>query len=128
MTLLGAITSLCHPLTTLQDQHTVAGQRKLEAIITFFNLLYGNHDRYGHCFLALRHYIPNLDKISGMISASYSGGGVNYAAMSAKLEPSESINAATIVADNMMMAFYFFNTHWIGWYTYYSPHMGLTAY
>lgn len=58
-------------------------------------------------FLALRHYIPDLDKISGMISASYSGGGVNYAAMSAKLEPSESINAATIVADNMMMAFYF---------------------
>ena len=58
-------------------------------------------------FLALRHYIPELDKVSGMISASYSGGGVNYAAMSAKLAPSESINAATIVADNMMMAFYF---------------------
>lgn len=58
-------------------------------------------------FLALRRYIPELDKVSGMISASYSGGGVNYAAMSAKLEPSESINAATIVADNMMMAFYF---------------------
>ena len=58
-------------------------------------------------FLALRHYIPELDKVSGMISASYSGGGVNYAAMSAKLTPSESINAATIVADNMMMAFYF---------------------
>ena len=58
-------------------------------------------------FLSLRHYIPELDKVSGMISASYSGGGVNYAAMSAKLEPSESINAATIVADNMMMAFYF---------------------
>ena len=58
-------------------------------------------------FMALRHYIPELDKVSGMISASYSGGGVNYAAMSAKLAPSESINAATIVADNMMMAVYF---------------------
>ena len=58
-------------------------------------------------FIALRHYIPELDKVSGMISASYSGGGVNYAAMSAKLGPSESINAATIVADNMMMAVYF---------------------
>lgn len=58
-------------------------------------------------FMALRRYIPELDKISGMISASYTGGGVNYAAMSAKLEPSESINAATIVADNMMMACYF---------------------
>nr|WP_241878307.1 DUF819 family protein [Psychrobacter sp. PraFG1]UNK04761.1 DUF819 family protein [Psychrobacter sp. PraFG1] len=58
-------------------------------------------------FLVLRNYIPELDKISGMISASYSGGGVNYAAMSAKLAPTESINAATIVADNMMMATYF---------------------
>lgn len=58
-------------------------------------------------FMALRHYIPELDKVSGMISASYSGGGVNYAAMSAKLAPSESINAATIVADNMMMTVYF---------------------
>lgn len=58
-------------------------------------------------FLALRHHIPELDKVSGMIAASYTGGGVNYAAMSAKLEPSESINAATIVADNMMMACYF---------------------
>lgn len=58
-------------------------------------------------FMTLRKYIPELDKVSGMISASYSGGGVNYAAMSAKLAPSESINAATIVADNMMMACYF---------------------
>ncbi len=58
-------------------------------------------------FMTLRQYIPELDKVSGMISASYSGGGVNYAAMSAKLAPSESINAATIVADNMMMACYF---------------------
>lgn len=58
-------------------------------------------------FLVLHNYIPELDKISGIISASYSGGGVNYAAMSAKLSPTESINAATIVADNMMMATYF---------------------
>ena len=58
-------------------------------------------------FTTLRHYIPELDKVSGMISASYTGGGVNYAAMAAKLEPSQSINAATIVADNMMMACYF---------------------
>ena len=58
-------------------------------------------------FTTLRHYIPELDKVSGMISASYTGGGVNYAAMAAKLEPSQSITAATIVADNMMMACYF---------------------
>lgn len=58
-------------------------------------------------FLMLRHHIPELDKISGMISASYTGGGVNFAAMAAKLQPSDSMKAATIVADNLMMACYF---------------------
>lgn len=58
-------------------------------------------------FLMLRHHIPELDKIAGMISASYTGGGVNFAAMAAKLQPSDSMKAATIVADNLMMACYF---------------------
>lgn len=43
-----------------------------------------------------------------MISASYTGGGVNFAAMSAKLNPAKDVIAATIVADNLMMACYFF--------------------
>lgn len=59
-------------------------------------------------FSLLRAYIPELDKIAGMISASYTGGGVNFAAMTAKLEPSQSMTAATIVADNLMMACFFF--------------------
>ena len=58
-------------------------------------------------FLMLRDYIPELDKITGMIAASYTGGGVNFAAMAAKLQPSDSMKAATIVADNLMMACYF---------------------
>lgn len=58
-------------------------------------------------FLLLRNHIPELDKIAGMISASYTGGGVNFAAMAAKLQPSDSMKAATIVADNLMMACYF---------------------
>lgn len=62
--------------------------------VVAFNLLKGN--------------IPELDKIAGIISASYTGGGVNFAAMTARLEPSETIMAATIVADNLMMASYFF--------------------
>ena len=59
-------------------------------------------------FFMLKDHIPELDKITGMISASYTGGGVNFAAMTARLEPSKDITAATIVADNLMMACYFF--------------------
>lgn len=58
-------------------------------------------------FRIFKAYIPELDKISGMISASYTGGGVNFVAMAAKLEPSKSMVASTIVADNFMMAAYF---------------------
>ncbi|SFN35531.1 DUF819 domain-containing protein [Xenorhabdus japonica] len=58
-------------------------------------------------FWLFKAYIPELDKISGMISASYTGGGVNFAAMAAKLETSQSMVASTIVADHFMMAAYF---------------------
>lgn len=59
-------------------------------------------------FFMLKDHIPELGKITGIISASYTGGGVNFAAMTARLEPSKDITAATIVADNLMMACYFF--------------------
>ena len=59
-------------------------------------------------FFMLKDHIPELSKITGMISASYTGGGVNFAAMTARLEPSKDITAATIVADNLMMSCYFF--------------------
>jgi len=58
-------------------------------------------------FLLLKDHIPYLDKISGIISASYIGGGVNFAAMAAKFEPPGNIVSATVVADNLMMAIFF---------------------
>lgn len=59
-------------------------------------------------FALLHDHIPELDKLSGMMAASYTGGGVNFAAMTAKLNPSKSMTAAAIVADNLMMACFFF--------------------
>lgn len=58
-------------------------------------------------FFTFKNWIPELDKISGMIGASYIGGGVNFAAMTAKLEPTKDMIASTIVADNLIMALYF---------------------
>jgi uncharacterized membrane protein len=58
-------------------------------------------------FFLLKDHIPVLDKIGAMLSASYIGGGVNFAAMAAKFEaPGEMVSAA-VVADNLMMAIYF---------------------
>lgn len=58
-------------------------------------------------FFILKEYIPYLDKIGAMMSASYVGGGVNFAAMAAKFETPGEMVSATIVADNLMMALYF---------------------
>ena len=58
-------------------------------------------------FFLLKDTIPYLDRIGGMMSASYVGGGVNFAAMTAKFAAPEDLVSATVVADNLMMALVF---------------------
>lgn len=58
-------------------------------------------------FLSLRNFIPHLDKITAMMTGSYTGGGVNFAAMSSKFKTPSELVSATTVADNMMMAMFF---------------------
>lgn len=58
-------------------------------------------------FLTLHQWIPFLSKIGAMMTGSYIGGGVNFAALSSKFEtPSDMISSA-VVADNSVMALYF---------------------
>ncbi|KAF1680161.1 DUF819 family protein [Bacillus sp. SKDU12] len=59
-------------------------------------------------FFIFKQHIPYLDKIGGMISASYIGGGVNFAALAAKFETPGEYVSATVVADHFMMALLFF--------------------
>src|SRR5690625_1009662 len=58
-------------------------------------------------FFILKDHIPYLEKIGAMMSASYTGGGVNFAAMAAKYDTPGEMVSATVVADNLMMAIYF---------------------
>ncbi|WP_152658249.1 DUF819 domain-containing protein [Oceanobacillus sp. CFH 90083] len=58
-------------------------------------------------FFTLRNHIPLLDQLSGIFSATYIGGGVNFAAMAAKFETPGEIVSAAVVADNLMMALLF---------------------
>ncbi|HWR61080.1 MAG TPA: DUF819 family protein [Clostridia bacterium] len=57
--------------------------------------------------------IPELGKIAGMMTASYIGGGVNFVAMTAVFKPQENLVNAAIVADNFVMAAFFFIHMWI---------------
>jgi uncharacterized membrane protein len=59
-------------------------------------------------FFALRNAIPELYKMAGMMTGSYTGGGVNFAAMASVFGAGESWISALTVADNLLMALYFF--------------------
>ncbi len=49
-----------------------------------------------------------LAKVASMLTGSYIGGGVNFAAMASQYAAGEDLTAAATVADNLLMAFYFF--------------------
>ncbi|ARQ07374.1 Uncharacterized membrane protein YjcL [Macrococcoides canis] len=57
-------------------------------------------------FFLLKEHIPYLDKLSAMMSASYIGGGVNFAAMALKFDPPKDVISAAVVADNLMTAIF----------------------
>lgn len=59
-------------------------------------------------FMALSRYIPHLAEIAGMMTGSYIGGGVNFAAMASAFEIPGDLVSATVVSDNLLMALYFF--------------------
>ena len=58
-------------------------------------------------YALLHSYIPGLEKVAAMMTGSYIGGGVNFAALADTFDAGEIAGAAT-VADNLLMALYFF--------------------
>ncbi|MFC3419080.1 DUF819 domain-containing protein [Salinicoccus hispanicus] len=59
-------------------------------------------------FFLLKDLIPGLPHIAAMITGSYTGGGVNFAALASRFDvPGETVSSA-VVADNFLMAIYFF--------------------
>ncbi len=56
----------------------------------------------------LHNYIPELAGIAGMMTGSYIGGGVNFAALADAFDVSGEMISAATVADNLLMGIYFF--------------------
>lgn len=59
-------------------------------------------------FVLLESYIPSAAGVGAMMTGSYIGGSVNLATMMGIYEINSEIVSATIVADNLLMACYFF--------------------
>lgn len=60
-----------------------------------------------------RNYIPESDRLAGILAGSYIGGGVNLFAVSSSVDISESLLSAEIVADNFVMAIVIVVLLWI---------------
>ena len=58
-------------------------------------------------YALLHPFIPQLEAVAAMMTGSYIGGGVNFAALATEFDAGEIAGAAT-VADNLLMALYFF--------------------
>lgn len=59
-------------------------------------------------FQLLKNRIPNLGYAATMMTGSYIGGGVNFVALADAFKAPSSVIASTTVADNLLMALYFF--------------------
>ena len=64
-------------------------------------------------FFCLKGVIPELDKMAGVMTGSYIGGGVNFFAVAASTGVSENLLSAQIVADNFIMTLSFMLMLWI---------------
>lgn len=59
-------------------------------------------------YTLLKNQIPELAGITAMMTGSYIGGGVNFAALAGQFKVSGQMVGAATVADNLLMALYFF--------------------
>jgi len=59
-------------------------------------------------FYILQSYIPDLFKVAAMMTGSYIGGSVNFAAMAESFNAADDLVSAAVVSDNLIMAVYFF--------------------
>ncbi len=69
----------------------------------------------------LHPFIPGLEGVAAMMTGSYIGGGVNFAALASEFEVGE-IKAAATVADNLLMALYFFALIFIAGMKFFRSH------
>ena len=69
----------------------------------------------------LHPFIPGLEGVAAMMTGSYIGGGVNFAALAAEFDVGD-IKASATVADNLLMALYFFALIFIAGMKFFRKH------
>lgn len=104
----GYVVPMAIPLLLMQCDIKKIGKESGKMLIVFLIGAVGTTCGAVIAYKLLGGAIPNSEGVAAIMTGSYIGGGVNFAALSGAFNvPGETI-AATTVADNMLMALYFF--------------------
>ncbi len=104
----GYVVPLAIPLLLLQCDIRTIWKESGKLLIIFLVGSVGTTVSAVVAFSLLKNSVPNAAGVAAMMTGSYIGGGVNFAALAGAFEiPGETV-ASTTVADNLLMACYFF--------------------
>lgn len=104
----GYVVPMAIPLLLLQCDMRKIGRESGRLLIIF---LIGSAGTVAGAIIAafvLGNSAPDVGAVAGMMTGSYIGGGVNFAALAGAFKIPGEVVAATTVADNLLMALYFF--------------------
>ena len=102
------VVPLAIPLLLFQSNVVKVWQESKRLLIIFLISTIGTVAGTITAFFILKDVIPQSNHISAMLSGSYTGGGVNFAAMATRFDVAEETVSSTVVADNLLMVLYFF--------------------
>lgn len=102
------VVPLAIPLLLFQSNVIKVWQESKRLLIIFLISTVGTVAGTIIAFFLLKNIVPQLHFIGAMLSASYTGGGVNFAAMATRFDVPQDTVSSTVVADNLLMAVYFF--------------------
>lgn len=102
------VVPLAIPLLLFQSNVIKVWQESKRLLIIFLISTVGTVAGTIVAFFLLREFVPQANYIGAMLSGSYSGGGVNFAAMATRFDVPQDLVSSTVVADNLLMAVYFF--------------------
>lgn len=101
------VVPLAIPLLLFQSNIIKVWQESKRLLIIFLISTVGTISGTILAFFLLREVVPQSNFIGAMLSGSYTGGGINFAAMATRFDVPEETVSSTVVADNLLMALYF---------------------
>ncbi|WMI80539.1 DUF819 family protein [Anaerotignum sp. MB30-C6] len=104
----GYVVPLAIPLLLLQCDIRKIWKESGKLLIIFLIGSVGTTCSAVLAFNLLENSVPDAAGVAAMMTGSYIGGGVNFAALSGAFAVEKEVMAATTVADNLLMACYFF--------------------